>query len=354
MKFIITLMLLFFYLPTQAQIEDLIKNDSITWIAEWEADYLIDNYKEVDTIENNRLSMVKYLNKNVLGGWGSPEGFFSYCLRKSVDADKTEVFLDKDFKQPVKTGGAFYGTEAKEQLRQTLGIDEIDSKVYKSGCFIPYPYQPDDIKLYRAHQIMYYNMPKAQFQIRILAIAPLVDMYFDADETRRLAPLFWFKPEMSKPNLSSDDIVWAQYISTRGNSLIVDKSKILKNTMGDTLLNHYMQSFENQLDIPFWQIDRETDMLKKMNGLERKKSFNPTDTFSVINPKSYQVEQYFQQTHYTSQDIESLRFYQEWFWDDRQNKLFIYLKMVAPIIYEKNEAGEKLFNKAWFFRKTDD
>ena len=220
---------------------------------------------------------------------------------------------------------------------------------------MPVPYSSDDIRFYRTHQIISYNASKAQFQMRVLAIAPLVMMYNDSTEIRNLEPLFWFKPDMNKPNLSSDDIVWAQRIVSRNNSLVVSKAKIFKNTMSDTLLNHFMQSFENQMDIPFWGIeDSERNSLTKFDNKKRKTYLSPIDTFDTTDKKTNESALSSQQKWCQPQDIKSIRLYQEWFWDDRQNRLSIHLKMVAPNVAVKNEYGEYLYDLPLFFRKTDD
>lgn len=233
---------------------------------------------------------------------------------------------------------------------------EIDSTIYDTGfnC-MPVSYQPRDAKFYRTHQIIYYNALKAQFQLRVLAIAPLVKSYSETTKQDSFAPLFWFKPEMNKPNLSSDDIIWAQKVVTKNNSLDLKKAKVLKNSMTDSLINHFFQSFENQMDIPFWGVIKDDYVLEKLNSLERKKLLNPIDTLPVIDPDTYETKKPITtERYYDGESIKSIRFYQEWFWDDKQNKLFIHLKSAAAMIAVKDESGERLFDASLFYRKTDD
>lgn len=352
MKFIGIAVLLFLFSPIHAQITDLLKNDSITWVAEWDADYLIDDFDATDTVLNNGLSVIKYLQKDE-GKPYKPKNFFSGCLWNAVEADKIKAFSDYDLKKVIKNEAALYLDSTRRRYNNE---SEIDSTIYDTGfnC-MPVSYQPRDVKFYRTHQIIYYNALKAQFQLRILAMAPLVKRGIDKIGQDILTPLFWFSPEMNKPNLSSDDIVWAQKLVTKNNSLDFKKAKVLKNTMTDNLANHFFQSFENQMDIPFWGVIKDDYVLEKLNSLERKKLLNPINTLLVIDPNTYEMKApVTSQRHYYSKDINSIRFYQEWFWDDKQNKLFIHLKSAAAMIAVKTESGDFLYNNPLFYRKTDD
>lgn len=371
MKFIRIAVLLFLFSPIHAQIADLLKNDSITWVAEWDADYLIDDFDATDTILNNGLTVIKYLQKDERKPY-KPKNFFSGCLWNAIETDKIKAFSDYDLKKVIKNEAALYLGSTRRRYNNE---SEIDSTIYDTGfnC-MPVSYEPRDAKFYRTHQIIYYNAPKAQFQLHVLAIAPLVKLYSETTKEESLEPLFWFKPEMSKPNLSSDDIVWAQKVVTKNNSLDFNKAKILKGSTSDTIVNHFLQSFEDQIDIPFWNVVNDDsnwrfekiDIQKRKTWLHRIDTVlirdtsqgKEADTFSDFNgghpQKPTNDKTTVEQTHYTAKEIKSLRLYQEWFWDEKQNKLFIHLKRVAPMVAVKNEYGEFFYDNPLFYRKTDD
>ena len=370
MKFIRIPVLLFFFSPIHAQIADLLKNDSITWVAEWDADYLIDDFDATDTILNNGLSVIKYLQKDELK-YKYLNTFFTDGLWQAIETDKINVFSDANFKNVIKKEAVFYLGTNRRRLNNE---PEIDPTIYETGCRIYVPYYSRDVKFYRTHQIIYYNALKAQFQLRVLAIAPLVKSYSDTAKEGSLAPLFWFKPEMDRPNLSSDDIVWAQKVVTKNNSLDFNKAKILKGSTSNTIVNHFLQSFEDQIDIPFWNVVNDDsnwrfekiDIQKRKTWLHRidtvlirdTSQAKEADTFSDFNgghpQKPTNDKTTVEQTHYTAKEIKSLRLYQEWFWDEKQNKLFIHLKRVAPMVAVKNEYGEFSYDNPLFYRQTDD
>ena len=275
MKFISLLILLFSFSHLQAQIDDLIKNDSITWLAEWDADYLVDDFEEADILSRNLVGVLKYLDKSDFFNQSTPKNFLASRVWAAIKADKINVFSDRDFKKKFAENRIFYGELARKELD---GDFEIDSTVYETRtCRGMWGgHTTDDVKFYRMHQIVYYNAPKAQFQMRVLAVSPVINSY-TMQGNYELEPLFWFKPDMNKPNLSSDDIVWAQKIVSKNNSLDFTKAKVLKNTMADTLRQHFFQSLENQMDIPFYGTTEYGYSLEKLDNRQRENFLHPID-----------------------------------------------------------------------------
>ncbi|MBL7813462.1 MAG: hypothetical protein JNL70_00555 [Saprospiraceae bacterium] len=52
-------------------------------------------------------------------------------------------------------------------------------------------------------------------------------------------------------------------------------------------------------------------------------------------------------------EIKELRLVQEWYWDNRKQKLRVRFIAVAPIKFVHNEAGEFLYRQPLFYRRTD-
>jgi hypothetical protein len=351
MKYLNTFLLLFIFSISQAQIQDLIENDSISWIAEWDADYLIDDFRATDTCDNNGIGIIKYLNTKGMWGFGSNQYFFAASLWNAVKNEQLKVFSDIECKKLLKNKGALYIGKARKWFNEETDIDPIIYETRTCQIYIPHKYE--DVVFYRTRQIIYYNAPKAQFQMQVLAVAPLIKVNEnDTSALQKLEPLFYFKPEMGKPNINSEDITWAQLLSSKANSLTFSKAKILKNTLADTVVAHLLTSFQTRLDIPFWEYD--DDSLAKIDKRQRFQILHPVDTLMPIQPIHYGNEIKVLQRHYTTQDVKILKLYQEWYWDNRQNKLFINLKMTAPMIPVNDDADNFLYNKPLFFRKTSD
>jgi Gliding motility associated protein GldN len=350
MRFIYSFLILFSYSPIFAQIQDLIENDSITWIAEWEADYLIDDIDATDTITNNRIYGIKYLNEEEFG-LSTLKKAFSYNLWEVVKKNKIKTFSDRDCNKLLTNETALFTGNYRAWFNKETVIDPI---TYETRCIIHTPLDYVEVMFYRVRQLIYYNVSKAQFQMRVLAIAPLFNSSMnDTIDVSRLEPLFWFKPEMGKPSIHSENITWAQGLTTRENRLFFSKAKNLKNTMADTLVNHFLYSFEKRLDIPFWQINDDSK-LEKIENQQRWKILNPVDTIASIEPIHSKEIITITQRHYTINDFKTLRLHQEWFWDNRQNMLFINLKSTSTMVSVNDDNGNFLGFKPLFYRKTDD
>jgi Gliding motility associated protein GldN len=351
MKCFYSFLLLIFYSPTFAQIHDIIENDSITWVAEWEADYIIDDFDASDSILNNRIYPIKYLNQDEFE-LQSTKRFFSYLLWEAVRNNQIKTFSDKDCTKTLANEDALYTDYNRLWFNNDTFIDPIayDTR-FDSG--IHHNYQ--EVMQYRVRQFIYYNISKSQFQMRVLAIAPLIKGHLnDTTNLYNLEPLFWFKPEMGKVEIHSQNIIWAQGLTTKENRLFFSKAKIIKNTMSDTLVNHFLYSFEKRLDLPFWQINN-SSKLEKIENIDRWKILNPVDTIVTDELPNFSKNDFkLVQLHYTAQDCRALRLQQEWFWDSSQNKLFIYLKTTSLLVSSTDEHGNFLGYKSLFYRKTED
>jgi Gliding motility associated protein GldN len=354
MKCFYSFLLLIFYFPTFAQIQDIIENDSITWVAEWEADYLLDDFDASDSILNNRIYLIKYLSQDEFE-LQSTKRFFSYLLWEAVRNNQIKTFSDKDCTKTLANEAALYTDYYRLWFNNDTLIDPI---VYDTRFDSQMHLNYQEVMQYRVRQFIYYNISKSQFQMQVLAIAPLIKKHLnDTNDLYSLEPLFWFKPEMGKPSIYSESITWAQGLTTKENRLVFSKAKIYKNTMADTLVNHFLYSFEKRLDIPFFQINEENKFVK-IDSQERWEILNPIDSIDTnqSTEPTFDSKKYLKivQYHYTSEDCKALRMHQEWFWDNRQNKLFIYLKTTSLLVPSTDEHGNFLGYKSLFYRKTED
>jgi hypothetical protein len=214
MKYLLSFLLLYFFTPINAQLQDLFENDSITWVAEWEADYLIDDIDASDTVLNNRFYAIKYLNQNEFD-IHPLKRFFSYALWEAIEKDQVKTFSDRDCKKRLTNKAALTtGIERVWPDNET----EIDPITYETRFDNIYRHTYNDVMFYRARQVIYYNVYTAQFQLRVLAIAPLINIPInDSTNLYRFEPLFWFKPEMGKPSIHSENITWAQGFVSKEN-----------------------------------------------------------------------------------------------------------------------------------------
>jgi hypothetical protein len=108
------------------------------------------------------------------------------------------------------------------------------------------------------------------------------------------------------------------------------------------------------LDIPFWQINNEGNLLENIDQKYRSKILNPVESITLIDSINNKETLTLKENHYKVEDFKTLRLNQEWFWDNHQKKLFIHLKTTSLLTIVNDDAGNFLYFKPLFYRKTED
>lgn len=330
-----------------AQIDDLLKNKDITWIAETYNDFAIHESFEADAGQNSSRSIpLKLINKSQ--GMLSETYAIQEWLIEAVKNEQLPIFDDENLKQK----------QSYKIITNADIITEIDPitfltrvKVVVNNLYIP------NILLFRAKQIIFYNSKKAQFGMRTLAVAPIYN-YRDYDYNTNLVintpkPLFWFKPQdLNKTQrLSKKNITWAKRMSfVNGLSIHSDSVKILKKVADNMPLAHLFSAVKTNRRLPFYKNETGIEPRKKIPFEERKNMFSRNDTLRILDPLTY-TESYKMTTEETKpSDCESLQLIQNWYWNDRKKRLEIYLVATAPL-KDSYFGGYKM---PLFYRRTDD
>lgn len=330
-----------------AQIDDLLKNKDITWIAETYNDFAIHESFEADAGQNSSRSIpLKLINKSQ--GMLSETYAIQEWLIEAVKNEQLPIFDDENLKQK----------QSYKIITNADIITEIDPitfltrvKVVVNNLYIP------NILLFRAKQIIFYNSKKAQFGMRTLAVAPIYN-YRDYDYNTNLVvntpkPLFWFKPQdLNKTQrLSKKNITWAKRMSlVNGLAIHSDSVKILKKVAESMPLAHLFLAVKTNRRLPFYKNETGIEPRKKIPFEERKNMFSRNDTLRILDPLTY-TESYKMITEETKpSDCESLQLIQNWYWNDRKKRLEIYLVATAPL-KDSYFGGYKM---PLFYCRTDD
>jgi hypothetical protein len=339
-KILTFLILILKTLLSFAQIDDLLKNKDITWVAEISTDLVLDNPDSAVAKRLNWIRTLKLLpNQKVSGSDDRLE--FSYIIHDAIKSDKIPFYSDS--------------TCQKRIFAKTL--THIDTVI---KCFEPMPDgkfyfllynfpKPTDFKVFRAHQIVFYNSKKAQFGLRTLAFAPLEEIRNEAGDFIDIKPLCWIKADdiSKRPKLSSDDIIWARKLSTyKGFDLT--KAMVLKQTSSESPMIHLLNIAEKDTKKTFFSSESSTDM-RKLPFNELGRVFFWRDTIYEIDGISSKVIE----NHVEKSEIKNLRLIQEWFWDERKQKLRIHFVAAAPMKEITDEAGQFLYWKPLFYRRVD-
>jgi hypothetical protein len=153
-----------------AQVEDLMKDKNITWIAESYNDFMTDVTMEKELPkEISRLTSLKFLNINekIL-----PESFvLETLLMEAVKNPNSVIYKDANCQNPI-----LYDSICEfESICQMFDPDQS----YKGPKFFRHEPNPESVVFFKAHQILYYDSKKVQFGLRTIAIAPMIKKYDD-------------------------------------------------------------------------------------------------------------------------------------------------------------------------------
>ncbi len=334
-----------------AQIDDLLRNRDITWVAEVYNDFIIDESFESKVGDGkSRSTSLKLVNKS--------EDFLEdkYAIQKwlmaAVENKKVTAYSDSDcrFKiNPDSMGNWSMLPVVNPHTQKTDYVEQIQRYGY------------EDITAFRARQIIYYDSKKAKFGMRTLAVALISSRaFFRVDKFKMMpknSPVFWFKPKdlIKTHRLSETDITWAKRMHYSGGiELNADSIKVLKKTSNDEPISSLFQAFSNNPKISFYK--EGFGRKEKWHMPEREGYLMARDT--MIDMDAYNnehVTKFKIVAHETkAKDIHRLGLVQNWYWNDKKQQLEIFLVATAPLKDMKNDIGEFLYWRPLFYQRTDD
>jgi hypothetical protein len=336
-------------LKSTAQVDDLMRDKNITWIAESYNDFLTDASAEEKI--GKRLSVAKMLKFYNPTESDMPEAFVlqNYIL-ELAKAEKLTIYKDDRCTQEVSYSSVISWIDSFRFIEPTT--------YYVNRCRLGANFiAEEDILFFRAHQILYYDSSKVQFSLRTLAVAPMKQIRNDTGAFMYWIPIFWLKVSDLKEKrvLSDESITWAKGMTlVNGVALKADSVKILKQMSDSIPIAPLFQAVLTKPNIPFYRPDS-LPLWVKYTFAETQKLFIRRDTAcSGIDPDPNQTKLTIINSDIHSTDIVGLRLIQNWYWDDRKKRLEIYLVATAPLKNINNEAGEFLFKMPIFYRRTDD
>jgi hypothetical protein len=338
MTFLKTLILFLFSFNLEAQVEAILKDSNIVWAAELELDFKVD--KTSDSLSNklNNIALIKLLRREVLEDTNE-----DYFLSEHILATAKEGAL------PIFTDSNLTNHLNYMPVKSIDTIIPIDPPHYRNSRIISIsPYRIENIKLFRARQLVYYDSSKTLWNMKTKAVAPLVK---EDDSTNIYKPLFWISVENEKPNIASDDIVWAKRLTTlSNNTLTFNKANILKMT-DNVPMQHFLKQVLKNYDIPLYESLRCSDE-DRLSTQQREALLTRNDTVVKINPATYEMSIKTNTFKVDGKDVKKLKLVQEWYWNDNKKQLIINLITTAPLIELKDDNGNFSHDSPLFYCKT--
>jgi hypothetical protein len=336
-------------LQMTAQVEDLMRDKNITWIAESYNDFLTDASAEEKI--GKRISGVRLLKFYNPNGEDMPEEFvLQNFILELAKTDKLAIYKDDKCTQPTTYGKASGSVD-------TIDLEDVTTYETKTCTMGKGWIRDEQILFFRAHQILYYDSSKVQFGLRTLSIAPMMKQTDEAGVIVAWKPLFWMKVTdlVEKRHLSDESIIWAKRMSLfNGVPFNADSVKILKKTDDNMPISHLCQAVLTNPQIPFYETNS-IEIKTQCTKVERMEIFIQRDTVVSIEPIHYEAEKNKVNIREIKvADMKELKLIQNWYWDDKKKQFQIWLLATGPLIDVTNFEGEFLFKRPLFYRRTDD
>lgn len=201
------------------------------------------------------------------------------------------------------------------------------------------PATPNQVKIIRVKQIIYYSKKAMAFKTIPLSAAPSV-----IDErTESLRYLFWFKPNVltKTPPLISPNISWAKrsYMDFSWDSV-----KLIKETMPiakvlETMVADLQKNPTKSYLVARFGYHKAPQMTEKeIQSLQG----------DINEPTVFEEKYRGSPRAFDSKDIKELRLIQDWVWDEEKKELFIIDQGFAPVISRYRRDGVFFNSSAWF------
>lgn len=193
----------------------------------------------------------------------------------------------------------------------------------------------------RAKQLLYFDEKKGDFELLTYAIAPvrLFKRYeYDRSIGENRVYLsdfipFWLKmPDFSgrksrkQPSVNDSNISWAAQIKTLGNSPELENLRPLKD-LKPPVMQVLLDRFRTDAKFKVYDTTDEPIPFEV-----RRDILMSIDTLIMFDPETYEEKIEIGKNELRAEDFPRLRLIQNWYWDDRQQRLVIQLQSFAPLL----------------------
>lgn len=340
----IILLLALPFLPflVTAQLDDLLKNPDVSYVAtfETEHDFRISVKRETSNLQllklyNPQNSCADFATDNWLSKWllnGMKDGI--YKAYESADLSvivEHSTLLDKI--TTIDTVITFYPETYEEVM-----------KVIKNEI------NPADIKSIRTLQAIYYDKKSSSYQTRIMAVAPMVNKTNPEGKVLGSTPLAWLAMDSklsSSLSAGSPDVTWAALLLDKNNPLIIKELKVKKNDSKKTFMELLFLEAASMKHPVEESVGYGCSNLLTKNELE---SMGRTiDTVITFDPATSEETMRVIKNDLQPVNIKTVFLAQEWYFDNRRKMLVNRLNAIGPVVDVTGVNGELMYSKTLYY-----
>ncbi len=341
--------------------DGLIKNPDILWVAESEEVVLLDilnaeNAENAEWLKNMGIPLRRVLCAPIKNQHDRknpntnpyPQDFtLSTRTLISKKINQIQVYSDPACTQLVKDPYTKYiysvdtiktidPATQKERVNFSVVVNELD---------------PALIKSYKIRQLFYFDKKANTFGSLPLAFAPIVDSLGDDGVTLiDRKPLFWVKIEHSQQllDLNNDNIQWARKIVRQFD--FADMKPIKSDKSIEDCIALHLETLRKNAKTE--DIRNTMGLLEKLDEKTISTMGATIDSIITFDPKTFQEVVQVVKSSADGKTIKSIRWSQEWYWDEKTNKMTVYNAFFAPIINRYDIQGKFLNAGPMYFKQS--
>lgn len=321
-----------------AQYARLLKNPNIIWAAEMELTYSLKPPPVLDPLRENEIAFWKCYDPRETVQYDGGE----MLIRKMLEAARSGAWPAWQIDDPMKQLDLETVLDSLCGKRDTIITFDVVTfeEVIKS---VRYDWDLKYFTAIRARQLLYYDDKKGEFGLFTTAVAPVLTLTMKVqpkrpEEAERDTVIyeqipFWLKMSdfrakalRKSPNVNDTNISWAAQIRTLGNSPEPSGMTPLKNTKEPVM----------QVLLDRFRYDRRYTATNFYNDPlpfdTREALFVSADTVMRLDPETYVETIEINRNELGAEHTLQLRLVQNWYWDDRKQRLIIRLERFAPIV----------------------
>jgi Gliding motility associated protein GldN len=319
--------------------ESLLSNPNILWIGEAQSVILLDantqqmedpKYLEARGIKGLKrvtAATIKLVDINKISSSPYDEEINALNLKlvNSAFFAKNEVYEDAACTQKI--------ANPKQRISRVDTLNVGGEKVVMVNDT-----DPRDIKSFQINHLVYFDQKANAFGNLVTAFAPIFETTDPKTQAVSSKPLFWIKMENSKTlkDLYNKDLTWAKRSSR--NLTFADFKPLKTSKTVEECLQIQMDFITKNAKTV--DIRGTMGQLDKLNPAEIAKIAASVDTIITFDPKTFQEVVQVMNHKFDPKNVQKIRLLQDWYWDEKLQKLSTHTSFYAPIINRNDDTGK--------------
>jgi hypothetical protein len=299
------------------------------------------NFLGVDKITIEKIKQMWSIYSSDYGSLSPGQYLSNLLLFQWVKSGKLKAYYDSDLTKEMSKSTA-------EELGRTIDtviitdpetLVEIPKAVVNEA-------RPEDFQLSKAKYYVYFNNKNMTWNIYMHSIAPVIERYDNEGNFVGYENIFWVPVENSTAAFNYTDINYPQVLRSVVQ-VSYDKSKVLKKVNSPIAANEmYMEEIRNGKSKKYISSDE-----LGYNKIKLDENFG-VSVDTIFSKNTYGKDEIkIIRNKLDCKNIPSMRFVQDWYWDEKLHKLKVNFVSCAPVINILDGDGNFLIATPGFHEK---